>query len=494
MADAGELSKSAKKRAAKKARDEAHADEAPAAPAAPAPKAKAKAAASAPAGGYPEPKAKAKAKAEPKAEPKAKAKADPAPKAKAKAKAEPAPAPAPKAEPKAEPKAKASSKAKAKAKAVPVEEPKPVEPQEFVAMDPWVIDDGTGPAWEESSGKSKKQQRREDRVAQEKAAAKLNPKAVGDKYIPGLAGAPIPGMAPPGANSKANVNQSVNATGAAAAAAAKAAAEAAAAQEKVSGSTAFVKVPEDRIGIVIGPKGAKIKLIQEKTGTRIDTSGEQFTITGPPDGVADAERAVLDLVQKGYTHLAFDDFAENCCMVPGTSFPDLIGKQGCIVQAIKKELNVEVSFPPTTKGGENKKYKVTIAGATKNVEKCKEVINDIVQFGHHEVTHPGIGHEEMEVPEWCYAAVIGKKGCELRHIQNSYKVTVKIPRADSVNQNVILIGETYQIPKAKNYIEKALWNFQNQVKGRDRSDGSPEDPWGDEEPMEDWMKSYMYKR
>eukprot|EP00929_Paragymnodinium_shiwhaense_P030964 TRINITY_DN1744_c0_g1_i6.p2 TRINITY_DN1744_c0_g1~~TRINITY_DN1744_c0_g1_i6.p2 ORF type:complete len:494 (-),score=198.76 TRINITY_DN1744_c0_g1_i6:93-1574(-) len=493
MAD--ELSKSAKKRAAKKARDEAHGAEeaAPPAPKAPEPapkaKAKAKAATSAPAG-YPEAKAKAKAKAEPKVEPKA----EPAPKAKAKAKAAAAaPAPAPAPEP--APKAKASSKSKAKAKAAPVEEAPPPPPAEFQAMDPWSIDDGSGPAWDVTTGKSKKQERREQRVKEEQAAMKANPKAVGDKYIPGLAGAPIPGMAPPGAGNKANVSQSVNLTGAAAAAAAKAAAAAAAAENaKPSGSTAFVKVPEDRIGIVIGPKGAKIKLIQEKTGTRIDTSGEQFTITGPPDGVADAERAVLDLVQKGYTHLAFDDFAENCCMVPGTSFPDLIGKQGCIVQAIKKELNVEVSFPPTTKGGENKKYKVTIAGATKNVEKCKEVINDIVQFGHHEVTHPGIGHEEMEVPEWCYAAVIGKKGCELRHIQNSYKVTVKIPRADSVNQNVILIGETYQIPKAKNYIEKALWNFQNQVKGRDRSDGSPEDPWGDEEPMEDWMKSYMYKR
>merc|ERR1719393_578397 len=107
----------------------------------------------------------------------------------------------------------------------------------------------------------------------------------------------------------------------------------------------------------------------------------------------------------------------------------------------------------------------------------------------------GDGHEEVEVPEWCYAAVIGKKGCELRHIKNSYGVNVKIPRENDANQNVVLVGPVDQLERAKNYVEKALYRFQNQVKGRSRDDtGGAEDPWGDEEPMEDWMKQYMYKR
>jgi rRNA processing protein Krr1/Pno1 len=290
----------------------------------------------------------------------------------------------------------------------------------------------------------------------------------------------------------------VNATAAAAAAAAKAAAASVGGAEAASVPAAFatVNVPEKRIGIVIGPGGSKIKMIQEKTGAKIDTEGEMFTISGPSQGVKDAEQAVKDLVSKGYTQLAFEDFAENSVMVPGSNFPDLIGKGGCIVQAIKKELNVEVTFPPTsgTKGQDTKKYKVTIAGPNKGVEKCKEVINDIVNYGHHEVTHPGEAHEEIEVPEWCYAAIIGKKGCELRHLQNSYKVRAIIPRETSTIQNVVLVGETHMLPKAKAYVEKALYNFQNQVKGRDRSEGAAEDPWGNEEPMEDWMKQYMYKR
>jgi len=475
MAD--EMTKSAKKRAAKKARDEAHAAaEAEPAPAAAAPKAKAKAAA----GGYPEAKAKAKA--------------DPAPKAKAKA-AAPAPAGA---EPKA--KAKGEPKSKAKAKAAPKEEPKP-EPSEFGYVSTWEpeVDDGSGPAWEVSTGKTAKEQRRLAKQEEAKKLAAAQPKAVNDRYVPGLAGAPntIPGMAPAGTISKNSVNQSVTATAAAAAAAAKAAAAATATTEVAApASIQSIRVPENKIGVVIGPKGAMIKLIQEKTGTKIDTAGEDFTISGSGEGVATAYGAINDLILKGYTPLSYEDFAENFVMVPGCNFPDLIGKKGVIVQTIKSELGVEVTFPPTsgTKGQDMKKYKVTIAGKKEGVEKCKEVINDIVCYGHHEITHPGEGHEEVEVPEWCYAAIIGKKGCELRHLQNSYKVRCIIPREGSAIQNVVLVGETHQLPRARAYIEKAVYNFQNQVKGRDRSDGGAEDPWGDEEPVEDWMKQYMYKR
>eukprot|EP00929_Paragymnodinium_shiwhaense_P124289 TRINITY_DN9944_c0_g2_i1.p1 TRINITY_DN9944_c0_g2~~TRINITY_DN9944_c0_g2_i1.p1 ORF type:complete len:533 (+),score=214.05 TRINITY_DN9944_c0_g2_i1:84-1601(+) len=504
MADSQGMSASAKRRArAKAAAERAGEEAAPApAPAPPAPKAKAKAAAGG--SGYPEAKAKAKAKAEPakaaapapEAQPKAKAKAKAAQQAPA-PKAAPAPAPAPEAKAKAKAEGK---KEKAKAKPAPkVEEPVVVEKPADKEWE-YELDDGSGPAWDVATGLTKKQQKREDRKKEEAAAAKLVPKAVGDKYIPGLSPVPgqhIPGMGP--APAKGSVSQSVNATGAVAAAAAKAAAEAAAkaAAEGLSAPThsATVHVPENKIGIVIGPKGSKIQLIQEKTGAKINTDGEDFTIMGDPQAVAQAEAAIKDLVTKGYTNLAFEDFAENVVMVHDTSFPDLIGKQGAVVIAMKKELNVEVSFPDT-KGAKatGKRHKVTIAGATKNVEKAKEVINDILMYGHHEVTHPGDVHEEMEVPEWCYAALIGKKGSELKHIQNSFHVKVNIPRETSLNQNVVVVGDAMGVKRAKAHIEKALYNFQNQVKGRDRNEGGAEDPWGAEEPMEDWMKQYMYKR
>merc|ERR1719469_979985 len=68
--------------------------------------------------------------------------------------------------------------------------------------------------------------------------------------------------------------------------------------EAVNSSSVTVNVPENRIGVVIGPNGATIKLIQEKTGvSRIDTAGNIFTIMGKPDAVAEAHAAVKELIE-----------------------------------------------------------------------------------------------------------------------------------------------------------------------------------------------------
>lgn len=505
MADTGaEMSKSAKRRAAKKARDAAAAEEeaAPAPAPAPAPKAKAKAAAVAEtAGGYPTPKAKAKAKAEaapapapePTAKAKAKAKAEPKaePKAqpKAKAKAEPAPAPEPKAEP------KATAKAKAKTKPAPKEEPV-VEPKKVEIVQPFEIDDGKSGDWEVSTGLTKKQQKRQDRKEEEtKMAEQLKKQGVGsagNKHIPGftpiIGEQRIPGMP----------NQSVQANAKAAMAEVRAAGAKARESEegkdagpKVEQSSAQIKVPEKAVGIVIGPKGAKIKLIQEKTGTRIDTSGELFTVTGPAQGVGMAEAAIRDLITKGYTALAYDDFEENYVMVFKESLPDIIGKKGAVIIELKDKLGVEINIPKEQ--GNAKKCKIGIAGPKDKVEKAKEVINNILMYGHDEITHPGDTHMEIEIPDWAYGAVIGPKGSELRHIQKNYEVRVNIPRETSLNQMVVIVGSQRNVERANTHIERVVANFTNQVKGRGREDKA-EDGWGDEGPEEEWMKAYLYKR
>jgi rRNA processing protein Krr1/Pno1 len=495
MAEAGEgMSKSARQRAAKKAREAAAAAEAPAAaapappkggyPAEPAPKAKAKAkaepkAAPAPPAPEPAPKAKAKAKAEPKAEPKATAKA--------KAKAEAAPPPPAPEQPQAS--AKSKSKKNKENKPEPVKE-EPIKKQKSPGIPAVEIDDGTGGDWDVCSGLSKKQQKYKDRKDEEKRALAEVPQAAGGKYIPGLTAAPaqkgIPGMAP--AQGGAKASQALSALPM------PPKPDAAAEKPKPDNSTMVqIKVPDEKIGIVIGPKGSKIKMIQEKTGvTRIDTSGEVFTITGPADAVGMAEQAVNDLIHKGYTSLCFDDLEENYVMVMSNNCPDLIGKQGCVIRAIKDELKVEVSIPKT--GPPGKKWKVSVAGSTKNVEKAKEVIEHIVLYHHHEITHPGEDHVELDIPSWAYSFIIGKAGSELRHIQNNFKVRVNIPREGiSENQNVLIVGEKDNVARASVYVQKLLDGANDVAKGRDRQDKA-EDPWGNEEPEEEWMKQYMYKR
>jgi hypothetical protein len=46
----------------------------------------------------------------------------------------------------------------------------------------------------------------------------------------------------------------------------------------------------------------------------------------------------------------------------------------------------------------------------------------------------------------------------------------------------------------KAYIEKLLWNAENNSKGRDRVDNDGGDQWGDDDADEPWMQQYLYKR
>eukprot|EP00406_Dinophysis_acuminata_P043206 CAMPEP_0179301600 /NCGR_PEP_ID=MMETSP0797-20121207/47636_1 /TAXON_ID=47934 /ORGANISM="Dinophysis acuminata, Strain DAEP01" /LENGTH=500 /DNA_ID=CAMNT_0021011111 /DNA_START=40 /DNA_END=1542 /DNA_ORIENTATION=- len=500
MAEAGQtaegLSKSAKRRAAKKARDAAEAEEVvPAATPAPAPakeatkengsgakpKAKAAAAAPAPAAAEPKPKAKAQAKAKPEAkaaEPKAEPKA-----AAAKPKAE------------AKPTAKASAKSSAKAKAAP----KPAEEEEPPKKEPELLpfvqmDDGTGGDWEAVTGVSKKLQKKKERVEQEKAEAKAHAAAASFTNIP--ANQPrIPGMVAPAPAAAGGKAAPVTAPAAVSAAAAGAKGEEAKKAE-VQSSTATINVPPEKIGIVIGPKGKNITTITQRTGvTRIETSGEMFTITGPNAAVIEAKAAVQELIDKGYTSLSFDEFSENQVAVHPSAFPDIIGKGGAIIQAMKKELGVEITIPKTPPNPPaSKKFKVTIAGAPDKVEKAKKVIDDIVMYAHHEITHPGMVHMQLEMGanDANLRYIIGTKGSELKHIQNNYKVKVNIPREHSMNQFVCIVGEPQDVERANEHIEKVIWNA-SQPRGRDRADNDG-DVWGDEGEDEAWMKQYIYKR
>jgi len=307
------------------------------------------------------------------------------------------------------------------------------------------------------------------------------------------------------AKAKAKASQAVGAiANVSALAAAKE--EAPKAVDTVNTSSATIKVPENKIGWVVGPKGANIKLITEKTGIKtMNMEGDSVTVVGSADAVAQAKHAVEELLAKGWMSISYEDFSEEGVMVHPSYFPSLISQNdfpklegyrqaGHIIQTIKKQANVEVTIPPTPpdaiKG--TKKYRVGLAGNKAAVALGKQIVESIMMYGHHEVTHPGLDHKEMEIEPWQYAFIIGKGGSEMKHIQNNYKVKVNIPRPTSANQWVVIVGEPNDIERAVKYIEKQLYEA-SEPKGRGAADKA-DDGWGEEGEVEDWMKPYLYSR
>lgn len=444
---AEQMSKSAKKRAAKQTRDAQH-TEAPAPVAAAAPKAAAKAEVKAP------PKAEAKPAA---AQPKAKAK-----------------------DGKAQPKKKAAEEAKAPA---PVR--KASDPNYALNMD-----DGSGAAWE-SVAQGKKTKKKGGNAAAEsdwkqdgkqgnqyEATQKAGGGAAKKTDAFGAEAAIARSRGLVASSQEPNQAPTGGASGEEAAAA--------------PANSKSIHVPQEKIARIIGPKGATINMIKDKTGCKIDAKGEEFTISGEDAAdVAKAELAIKEMVEKGFMSLAYDDFQQCEVMAPPSSFPDIIGKGGCIIIAIKNEYKVEINIPAVPKTSK-KPAGISVAGSKAQVDEAKKCIEDIVQYYHHKTTHPGEDHVEIsDLAGWEYSFIIGKGGSQLKHIQNNYKVRVYIPRETSQNQNVVIVGAKVDCERAEKFIRAEIAKA-NEVQTDKRKDKA-DDHWGDEEE-EPWMNSYMYKR
>jgi len=191
--------------------------------------------------------------------------------------------------------------------------------------------------------------------------------------------------------------------------------------------------------------------------------------------------------------LAFDNFQQLEVSAHPASFPDLIGKGGCVIMAMKKELEVEINIPAVPKNGppSNKKYPISVAGSKENTDKAKDCIESIINYYHHEITHPGLDHVEMDVEAWHYSFIIGRQGSEMRHIQKNWDVKVYIPRENSANQSVVIVGMKKDCEAARQYIEKQIASAGDRTK--EKRQDKPDDHWGNEEE-EPWMKPFMYKR
>lgn len=465
MADTVVMSKSAKKRAAKAARDAAYAEANPDKPAAP-----------------------AKA-AEKEAAPKAAAK---------KAASQPAPAKAD---------AKAQAKPAAKKKSAPESAPLKQQQQQFAPNPdgpPVQWDDGEGGEWEtaKSGPKGKedrlarkkqreaeqKEQERKEQIARDQAAMQtMKTQTKGDAKAQEAIRKAEEALRKV-AEGKADRESARAAVAAAMSASPEAKAETTATSAGHTGS--FTCDDERKIGRLIGPGGKNLNMIKEKTGvTRIDTEDKTFTCVGEKEAVERAIAALKELNDKGFTTLAYENFSEVTVMAATTCFPDIIGKQGAIIREMKDKLQVEVSMPNVGKNAPGK-HPIKIVGEKDKAEKCKEVITNIINYYHDELTHPGLSHAEMDVPGWAYSFIIGRGGSEMKHIQKNWDVKVYIPRETSENQNVVIVGAPNDVERAKKYVQNLV--EKDRTTGRDKADKA-DDFWGEDEVDPD-LAQYMYKR
>lgn len=238
-----------------------------------------------------------------------------------------------------------------------------------------------------------------------------------------------------------------------------------------------VLIDSKKIGLLIGTKGVNKIGIQNATGTNIQmpkpdkeaTGPVAITVSGTELGVKKAIQALTELAAKGYCSLLVaDDFQEGYVAVHPKFLPHIIGKNGSVVKALGAHTGVKITIPDAPKAytpeGKLVKVKVQLAGPKEKVSLTRSLIKDITKYYHTPITHPDIAHIEMDIPQNYWSFIIGQKGSEIKHIQNNYKVNVYIPDSDSVNPNVLIVGEEAAIALAKKHIDKIIERVDNMGK------------------------------
>jgi len=136
-----------------------------------------------------------------------------------------------------------------------------------------------------------------------------------------------------------------------------------------NGASLSVTIDASRIGIIIGPKGATMNAIQEKTGTKLDVNAPKLDDTKPSgnnqrsskkqtatvvitEGTSEtrqlAKTTILDLADRGYAALLqAEGFGESSVSVHPRFLSEIVGPGGKIIKAIQSNLDVKLTIPKT---------------------------------------------------------------------------------------------------------------------------------------------------
>lgn len=151
-----------------------------------------------------------------------------------------------------------------------------------------------------------------------------------------------------------------------------------------------------------------------------------------------------------------------------------------------------MSVPSEPSSGNASTIKITLAGPKEKVIQAKAVVKEITNHYHSEITHPGFAHEEMDdVPASAYNIIIGPKGSEIRHIEANFKVSVHIPNANTVCQNVLIVGLPPNVEAAAAYVRKIVGQSTKSEAAASEAFAWT-DPAEDEEAQEPWMEQYVH--
>lgn len=135
-----------------------------------------------------------------------------------------------------------------------------------------------------------------------------------------------------------------------------------------------VVVQQKQMGIVIGPKGATIKTLQEKCNVRIKTEDTKVVISGLQDDVQSARSALKNLLEHGFSSVTHAGWVSKEVDFPRDEFGTLIGPGGQNIRSIQGDTKCRINIPDVDDANQN----VVVVGEGVQVERAIKQIQNLL--------------------------------------------------------------------------------------------------------------------
>eukprot|EP00041_Stephanoeca_diplocostata_P037473 m.1420253 g.1420253 ORF g.1420253 m.1420253 type:complete len:484 (-) comp25045_c1_seq17:371-1822(-) len=231
-------------------------------------------------------------------------------------------------------------------------------------------------------------------------------------------------------------------------------------------SKVLVKIPTDKIGVIIGPGGATLHKLQDATGTRINIPQSDaaknyerektVTIEGLQEGTFACSKAIKDLAAKGFSTITHGEFSEASVQVFADYMSVIIGKEGATIRAIENTFGVKLGIPPGVSRNDTKPIWLKITGPKPGIDAAKKDIKQLLRTYYSKAANPELAHAEMTLEGQQLKDLIGHKGNTIKSIQGETKTKIFIPKTHSLNPNVVIVGAPANVTRAKGLAERAL--------------------------------------
>ena len=223
--------------------------------------------------------------------------------------------------------------------------------------------------------------------------------------------------------------------------------------------TITFKIPEDRCGLVIGVRGAKIREIQDRTNVKVKIGSKdsasggmtEVTLRGDKEGCRRAKEIVDELID----YSEYDDEDEpaysETIKIPVNKIRAVIGQGGVRVRDIEDRSGAKIDVGRRNSAVDGK-VDVKLSGCKESCSSASAEIRKILQEDEDVTSNIWIDVNVVGL-------VIGYRGSKIKEIQNESGASVKVDKRENARDGkigVTLSGSRKEIEIAEEIIEKIL--------------------------------------